>query len=252
MSNILRDLPTLYDKAQGLQNILISRATGGNCIDNDYILLRKIILESQFNTLIPDFVRHARDLNQFWQMIKHRYDSYAERRAFIYSEFHSLMEAVEFDKSGMSPAFDKSIEIINSGYIDNMWKKAIERKVNDPEGAITLSRSLIESVCKHVLDLERISYDKNADLSELYKRTSELLKMSASQYETNLIFKQILGGCSGIVNGLGQLRNNVGDAHGQGVINIKPKPRHAELAVNLAGSMSHFLLSSYDESFKNR
>ena len=139
----------------------------------------------------------------------------------------------------MSPAFDKSIEIINSGYIDNMWKKAIERKVNDPEGAITLSRSLIESVCKHVLDLERISYDKNADLSELYKRTSELLKMSASQYETNLIFKQILGGCSGIVNGLGQLR-------------IKPKPRHAELAVNLAGSMSHFLLSSYDESFKKQ
>jgi len=48
------------------------------------------------------------------------------------------------------------------------------------------------------------------------------------------------------------LRNSVGDAHGQGVINIKPKPRHAELAVNLAGSMSHFLLSSYEESFKGR
>ncbi|WP_286739895.1 abortive infection family protein [Psychrobacter sp. UBA3068] len=252
MSNILRDLPTLYDKAQGLQNILISRATGGDGNNSDYAILRKTILESQFNTLVPDFVRHARDLNQFWQMIKHRYGSYAERREFIYSEFQNLIEAIEFDKSGMSPAFEKSIEVINSGYIDGMWKKAIDRKVNDPEGAITLSRSLIESVCKHILDLERVSYDKNSDLSELYKRTSELLKMSASQYETNLIFKQILGGCSGIVNGLGQLRNSVGDAHGQGVINIKPKPRHAELAVNLAGSMSHFLLSSYEESFKGR
>ena len=252
MSDILHDLPTLYDKAQGLQNILISRATGGDGSDSDYAMLRKMILESKFNNLVPDFVRHARDLNQFWQMIKYKYDSYAERRVYIYSEFQSLIEAIEFDKSGMSPNFEKSIEVINSSYIDNMWKKAIERKANDPEGAITLSRSLVESVCKHILDLEHISYGKNADLSELYKSTSELLKMSASQYETNLIFKKILGGCSGIVNGLGQLRNNVGDAHGQGVINIQPKPRHAELAVNLAGSMSHFLLSSYEENFKSK
>ena len=252
MSNILRDLPTLYDKAQGLQNVLISRATGGDSNDTDYVILRKTILESKFSNLVPDFVRHARDLNQFWQMIKHRYDSYAERREFIYSQFQDLIESIEFDKSGMSPAFERSIEIINSGYIDGMWKRAIDRKVNDPEGAITLSRSLIESVCKHILDLEHISYEKKADLSELYKKTSELLKMSASQYETNLIFKQILGGCSGIVNGLGLLRNNVGDAHGQGVVNIQPKPRHAELAVNLAGSMSHFLLSSYEESYKGK
>ncbi|MBU5615698.1 abortive infection family protein [Psychrobacter sp. TAE2020] len=252
MSNILRDLPTLYDQAQGLQNTLISRATGGDSSDNDYIILRKTILDSKFNTLAPDFVRHARDLNQFWQMIKYKYGSYAERREFIYSQFQNLIEAIEFDKSGMTPDFGKSIEVINSDYIDGIWKKAIERKANDPEGAITLSRSLIESVCKHILDLENISYGKNTDLSELYKKTSELLKMSASQYETNLIFKQILGGCSGIVNGLGQLRNNVGDAHGQGVINVKPKPRHAELAVNLAGSMSHFLLSSYEESYKSR
>ena len=251
-NNILSDLPTLYDQSQGLQNILISRATGGNCVDSDYAILRKEILNSSFSSLVPDFVRHARDLNQFWQMIKHKYDSYSERRSFIYSEFANLINAIEFDKTGMSPDLEKSIEVINSGYIDDMWKKTIERKANDPEGAITLSRSLIESVCKHILDLEDVSYDKSIDLSELYKLTSTLLKMSASQYESNLIFKQILGGCSGIVNGLGQLRNNVGDAHGQGVINIKPKSRHAELAVNLAGAMSHFLLSSYNESYKDK
>ena len=45
MSDILHDLPTLYDKAQGLQNILISRATGGDGSDSDYAMLRKMILE---------------------------------------------------------------------------------------------------------------------------------------------------------------------------------------------------------------
>ncbi len=251
MSNMLVELQTLYDQASGLQNILISQATGGDCKNQDYILLRKIMFESSFSNLVPDFVRHNRDLNQFWQFIKNKYSTYAERRAFIYDEFQKLINAIEFERSGVTPAFDKSIRIINSGHIDLMWKKAIDRMEHDAEGAITLARSLIESVCKHILDLERISYDKNSDLSELYKLTSELLKMSASQYEKNLIFKQILGGCSGIVNGLGQLRNNVGDAHGQGVVNVKPKTRHAELAVNLAGTMSHFLLSSYNENYKN-
>ncbi|WP_201526379.1 hypothetical protein [Psychrobacter frigidicola] len=68
-NNILSDLPTLYDQSKGLQNILISRATGGNCTDSDYVVLRRVVLNSKFSSLVPDFVRHARDLNQFWQIV---------------------------------------------------------------------------------------------------------------------------------------------------------------------------------------
>jgi hypothetical protein len=81
-------------------------------------------------------------------------------------------------------------------------------------------------------------------LSELYKKTSQELNLSPSQH-TEEIFKQILGGCSGIINGLGSLRNKLGDAHGKGRINIKPAPRHAELAVNLSGTMALFLLETF-------
>lgn len=251
MNNILNELPNLYDQIIALQNILVSRATGGDSKDQDYIILRKIVLESKHSSLVPSFVRQNRDLNQFWQFIRYEYETYAERRNFISKEFHSILDAAEFEGSGMNPNLHESIEKIDSDYIDNMWKKAIERKAHDPDGAITLSRSLIESVCKHILDHESEPYNKNSDLSELYKKVAEILKMSASQYEKDSIFKQILGGCSGVVSGLGQLRNNVSDAHGQGLVNFRPEPRHAELAVNLAGTMSHFLLSSYHESYKN-
>jgi len=73
---------------------------------------------------------------------------------------------------------------------------------------------------------------------------SKELNLAPSQH-TEQTFKQILGGCSSIIEGLGSLRNKVGDAHGQGKINFKPSPRHAELAVNLAGTMSVFLFSSW-------
>ncbi|HCG8650235.1 TPA: abortive infection family protein [Vibrio parahaemolyticus] len=68
----------------------------------------------------------------------------------------------------------------------------------------------------------------------------------APEQHNESIFKQILGGCSGIVNGLGTLRNKLGDAHGQGKRPVKPQARHAELAVNLAGTMSLFLISTYE------
>lgn len=56
----------------------------------------------------------------------------------------------------------------------------------------------------------------------------------------------ILGRCSGIVNGLGSLRNKLDDAYDQGKKPVKPHARHAELSVNLAGSMDLFLVSTYE------
>lgn len=91
-----------------------------------------------------------------------------------------------------------------------------------------------------------MQYDgKKIELHELYKLTANELNLSPSQH-TQDIFKQILGGCSAVVNGLGNLRNKLGDAHGQGKMPVRPAPRHAELAVNLAGSLALFLVATYE------
>ena len=45
---------------------------------------------------------------------------------------------------------------------------------------------------------------------------------------------------------LGTLRNRLGDAHGQGKKTVRPAARHAELAINLAGSVALFLVETWE------
>lgn len=46
----------------------------------------------------------------------------------------------------------KVVEPLNWGYVNRTWSKAQERITSDPSGAITSARSLLESVCKHILE----------------------------------------------------------------------------------------------------
>ena len=66
-------------------------------------------------------------------------------------------------------------------------------------------------VCKHILDAAGVTYDDSADLPKLYALTAKQLNLSPSQH-TEQLFKQILGGCQTIVEGLGAMRNRHSDA----------------------------------------
>ena len=98
-------------------------------------------------------------------------------------------------------------------------------------------------MCKHLLDELGEAYDDKADLPKLYTIVAAKLTLAPSQH-TEQVFKQILGGCHSIVEGLGSLRNRLSDAHGKGKAGVRPYPRHAQLAVNLAGSVAMFLVET--------
>jgi hypothetical protein len=134
---------------------------------------------------------------------------------------------------------------LDTPYISAAWRRALERRREDPEGAITAARTLLESVCKHILGELGVAFGDNADLPKLYGLTSKELNLAPSQ-TTEEAFKKILGGAHSVVDGIANLRNRLGDAHGQGKNPVKPLPRHAELAVNMAGSMASFLLATFE------
>ena len=90
-----------------------------------------------------------------------------------------------------------------------------------------------------------VAYSED-DLPRLHGKVANVLNIAPSQH-TEQVFKQILGGCHAVVEGLGALRNRLGDAHGQGKRPVRPASRHAELAVNLAGAMATFLVATYKE-----
>jgi hypothetical protein len=132
---------------------------------------------------------------------------------------------------------------LDTQYISEAWDKARARRHDDPEGAITAARTMLESVC--ILDECGIEYGDNADLPNLYGLTSKKLNLAPSQH-TEEAFKKILGGAHSIVDGLANLRNRLDDAHGQGKRPVKPQSRHAALAVNMAGSLASFLLATFE------
>jgi hypothetical protein len=127
-----------------------------------------------------------------------------------------------------------------------VWQKALDRRIGDPEGAITAARTLLESVCKHILDDASIEYPADTDPPKLWAMCAVTLNLAPHQHQ-EVLFRTILGNCQSVVNSLGALRNKIGDAHGTGRRPIKAKPRHAELAVNLAGKMAAFLVATLNE-----
>ena len=128
--------------------------------------------------------------------------------------------------------------------VHRAWLKALERRESDPEGAITIARTLLETVCKRVLDELGERYTDREELPKLYRMTAEKLNLAPDQH-TEQAFREILGNCQAVVNGLAGLRNKLGDAHGKGRRPVRPAPRHAELAVNLAGTVAMFLVATF-------
>lgn len=236
-----------FELVQYFQDGLVSRATGGTFDDKLYSIVRtKLIENKSIEHLLPSWIKTKRTHDQFWVFIKGRFGTYAERRQFLWEEFSSALNYLE---SKSTSPIEVSI-VFDEAHIHTQWQKALERKSIEPEGAITSARTLIESILKYILDEQGITYNDSAELPELYKEVAKSLNLAPEQHQEQ-IFKQILGGASSVVSGLGALRNKLGDAHGKSKTSVKPSDRHSELAVNMAGAIAMFLLRTFKET-KNK
>ncbi|MFA9200022.1 MAG: abortive infection family protein [Cypionkella sp.] len=194
--------------------------------------------------LLPRFVRVNQDTGALWSYFKGYNPSWEPRRQHVRSEFVPLIDYLETLGAPSDFVVTDAMTTFDAEGIADTWSKALARREVDPAGAITSARVLLESVCKHLLEDDgEPSYGPNDDLPKLYRQASERLNLSPSQHAEDA-FKRILGSAASVVEGLGTLRNKVGDAHGGGRKQVKPAPRHAALAVNLAGSMALFLIET--------
>src|SRR5680860_231103 len=233
-----------FQLVEYFQDGVVARATGSYFDNQLYTTARtKLLNNKPLEKLLPDWIKTKRTIDQFWTFIKGRFSTYQERREFLWEEFAPVLNYLETKST--SP-LELSI-VFDEAHIHSQWQKALERKQLEPEGAITLARTLIESILKHILDEQGIKYNDGAELPDLYKDVAKSLNL-APEHHQEQIFKQILGGASGIVSGLGALRNKLGDAHGKSKNSVKPSERHSELAVNLAGAMAIFLFKTYKET----
>lgn len=227
---------------------LLLKTTDGTVSDShDFAICRRIILEDQrIEDLIPVYIKLCRSPDEFRSWFQDSFDRYKERRNHISSTINPILERLDMLKKKHSSVSGDAIEKVDNPHIRDYWEKAKKRLGDDPDGALTAARSLLESVCKHILDDLSVDYNESDDLPAIYKAASNSLDLAPSQH-TEAIFKQILGGCHSIVQGLGSLRSKIGDAHGKGVNGVKAAPRHAKFSVDIAGATSIFLLETLKE-----
>lgn len=248
------DIQSLIHKAEELQIALINRIDG-ETVYVDYPRIRRILLlSSRTRPRLPDFVRRCRTLDAFEDFIVSEIPNdhsnsivRRQRRTFVREAFEPLLDALE--RELISPAdFEITGELqrLDSDAILGVWQKALDRRSTDPGGAITIARTLVESVCKYVLSDLGKTYSTDADLPKLYHSAAEELNLSPGQHSED-IFRRILGSAQQVVEGLGAVRNAHSDAHGSSARSYEPAKRHAELAVNLAGSIAVFLVKSHLE-----
>lgn len=244
------ELPSIAaDRANMMEGILIDCATGGSTQNDVYERLRREFVQNEeLKPLLPPFVRTHRNLTSFWGWIKQQAGTYAERRQIIGAGFTPLMDHLE--GKGSAPGdklVSETLETFDSEGVHGVWNKALARRSSDPEGAITVARTLLETVCKRILEECSISYTDKEDLPKLYTMAAKALNLAPDQHSEEPI-KAILGGAMNLVNGIGTLRNRLSDSHGRGGrLPVKPSSRHASLAVNTAGAVATFLVETYVE-----
>ena len=120
----------------------------------------------------------------------------------------------ETTATGIQPAdeiISKALISFDESGVHDAWQKALDRRTSDPEGAITAAKTLLETVCKHIIDKVDATYGDKDDLPKLYNAAAECLNLAPSQH-TEKVFKSILGNCQTVVGNLAALRNKLGDS----------------------------------------
>ncbi len=233
------------ERALCLYNILEDRATGGTGDEAAFFSLHRYFCQSQYREVLPKWLPPMFTLSQFWGFIKPKFGTYTERRTYLGQEFSPLIQVC---RNAGQPIGELMAIIKNFGSdtVNAEWKKMLTRASTDPDGAVTMARTLLESICKHILDKYGTAYAGDVSLTELYRDTAKQLNISQDQHDEQ-IFKKILGGCAGVVDGIQRLRGKHGDAHGKGqdhTFNLQL--RHAMLAANAAATIALFMVDTFE------
>ena len=91
---------TDYEKVSYLCNLLTEQATGQQASNPEFEQLRHELLSNKdIGQYLPTWLKTNRNLNSFWGFIKPKFDTYAERRAFLSEEFSPILNHLEFGET---------------------------------------------------------------------------------------------------------------------------------------------------------
>jgi uncharacterized protein YjeT (DUF2065 family) len=164
------------------------------------------------------------------------------------AELHDSRRTIERIAANPSLAiassFEQAAEGLGYARAIEDWKKAQSAIASDPENAITLACSLIESVSKHVLNDIGTPLPADQSVVPLFKTAAKALGL-APKDQADADLKGLCGAIATVAQQVGTLRTHSGDAHGKGPDHLSLSQSEARLAVNSAGSVATFLMERW-------
>jgi hypothetical protein len=173
--------PDLGKTNDELFSILLAAATGPwissskfAANDERYRTLKgQLLSENELKPLLPEFLAQCPTLTDFSKFIKRQAPTYQERRLYLGRAFR-LSNAFFYGSSVNAGDSVISAGLFSRERIREDWEKALQRRATEPEGAITLAKTLLGTTFRHVLDErgQQTSYSSNTDLPELCYKAS--------------------------------------------------------------------------------
>ena len=253
------DYSKLLDTAERLKNQVVTIATSGDDDQFAFHRDREVLMgQKELEDLIPRVVKNSRNTSDALSHLKSVASgsgSWGLRTQYALDDFSPLLEHLEQQVRAQrvtphADVVEASLAPLDSAEVIRLWQNALAAVGSDPEHAITLARSLVESACKHILDELQVPYADSDDAPTLYKKVAAELNL-APDHHAEQVFKQTLSGVVNVVNGLSGVANKYGDRHGAGSgRRSKPSPRHARLVVNAAGTITAFVVDTWVERKK--
>ncbi len=142
---------------------------------------------------------------------------------------------------------EKITELLTQEYVHmqiRLMNKSIE---SNPHLALGISKELIETCCKHILNEAKIEINRDWDIGKLVKETNKQINLMPFQVQNIELAKssiaKILGGFTNIVHGIAELRNSYGTGHGHEPDFKTLDGIYIKLAVSASSELAIFYLS---------
>ncbi len=206
--------------------------------------LRKELLASSYlGQEGREFLTRHRSLQQFWDRTASKHASYKERRSVVDDAFESTIARLEQGPVSIVDVDEDALHSLDMAEASNILAKAKRRLDDgDADGALTLTRTLLESVCKKILDFFGEGYSGGDTAQSLCKRAMAHVVPGAIRSREH--FQHFARSTLNIVEHISLYRAEQSDAHGT-ALEKEIDDHQAAYALNLAGSIAIFLIECY-------
>ena len=149
----------------------------------------------------------------------------------------------------------KKVEIkryLNTAYVNSKINTMTDAIHKDTDLAIGTAKELLETTCKSILRQKSVTINSDWTLPQLLKATTNSLdfapKEASNADKADKAIKQILGGISSIVQGVGELRNGYGTGHGKDADFKGLEIKYAKLLVGVVSEIVILYLATNGET----